>query len=49
MRVPGVREIKARFSEVLANAQDEQVLVTRHGKPIAVASGVAGMTWRTSC
>ncbi|MFZ5482498.1 MAG: type II toxin-antitoxin system Phd/YefM family antitoxin [Myxococcota bacterium] len=42
MKVVGVREVKAQLSEVLDEAQGEQVIVTRHGKPVAVLSGVAG-------
>lgn len=39
----GSREAKEGFRELLASAQTDNVVVLRHGKPIAVITGVAGM------
>jgi prevent-host-death family protein len=38
-----VRDMKDELSEVLADAQEEEVLVTKHGKPVALLIGVEGM------
>jgi prevent-host-death family protein len=37
-----LREAKTRFSELVDRCQEEQVLVTRHGRPAAVLLGVQG-------
>jgi len=39
----GAREAKDGFSDVLENAQHDEVVITKHGKPIAIIRGVAGM------
>jgi prevent-host-death family protein len=38
----GSREAKAGFSELLDSAQSDDVVILRHGKPVAVLTGVAG-------
>lgn len=42
MKVVGVDEARASLAEVLAAAQGEPVCITRHGKPLAVVTGVEG-------
>ena len=36
MKIAGVAEVKARFSEYLKASVEGPVAVTRHGKPVAV-------------
>ncbi len=38
----GSREAKAGFSELLDSAQTNDVVILRHGKPVAVLTGVEG-------
>jgi prevent-host-death family protein len=42
MKVVAVREAKASLSEYIDKAQDDRVLITRHGKPAALVIGVEG-------
>lgn len=42
MKTLAVGEVKRKFSEVLRDAQCEEVVVTKHGRPIARISGVEG-------
>ena len=42
MKVVAVREAKASLSEYIEKAQEDRVLVTRHGKPAALIIGVEG-------
>jgi len=39
----GVREAQAKLSELVSRSQKERIILTRHGKPVAVISGVEGM------
>ncbi|MBN1976110.1 MAG: type II toxin-antitoxin system Phd/YefM family antitoxin [Anaerolineae bacterium] len=41
MRQVKLSEIKDRFSEYLRLAEDEEIIVTRHGKPAGVLVGFA--------
>ena len=43
MRMVGVREAQAKLSELVSRSQKERIILTRHGKPVAVISGVEGM------
>ena len=38
-----IREAKARLSEAIDSSQDAYVLVTRHGRPVAILIGVDGV------
>jgi prevent-host-death family protein len=40
MKIASVAEVKARFSAFLAESGAGPVIVTRHGKPVAVLLGV---------
>jgi prevent-host-death family protein len=42
MRFIGVREAQARLSGLVKDCQAEGVVLTRHGKPVALLTGVAG-------
>jgi prevent-host-death family protein len=43
MRVVGVRTAKDSLSGCLKDAQGEDVLIVRHGKPLALVIGVEGL------
>ncbi|MDD8026161.1 MAG: type II toxin-antitoxin system prevent-host-death family antitoxin [Acidobacteriota bacterium] len=40
MRFVNVRELKSKTSEILRAAAGEDIIVTNHGKPVAVVSGI---------
>jgi len=42
MKLVGVREAQAQLSGLVKRSQREQVILTRHGQPIAVLTGVEG-------
>jgi prevent-host-death family protein len=42
MRFINVRELKSKTSEILRAAAGEDIIVTNHGKPVAVVSGIDG-------
>ena len=42
MKTIGVAEAKDDFSGFLEEAQSEQVVIMRHGKPFAIVTGAAG-------
>ena len=42
MRFVGVREAQVHLSGLVDEAQKERVILTRHGQPIAILTGVAG-------
>jgi len=42
MKTVGIREAKACLSECVARAQQEDVVLMRHGKPVAILHGVDG-------
>lgn len=42
MKVLPIREAKAKLSQWIEAAQEERILITRHGKPMALLSGVSG-------
>ena len=43
MRLVGVREAQSQLSGLVMASQRERIVLTRHGKPVAVLSGVEGM------
>ena len=42
MRFVNVRELKSKTSEILRAAAGEDIIVTNHGKPVAVVAGIDG-------
>lgn len=42
MRFVGVREAQVHLSGLVDQSQKERVILTRHGRPIAILTGVAG-------
>ena len=42
MKFVSVREAKAQFSECLEHAQQDAVVITKHGKPTAIIVGAEG-------
>jgi prevent-host-death family protein len=42
MKIVNLRDAKATLSSVIDEAQQERVLITRHGKPTALIIGVEG-------
>jgi prevent-host-death family protein len=42
MKIVAVREAKASLSEYIEKAQQDRVLITKHGKPAALIIGVEG-------
>jgi prevent-host-death family protein len=42
MKFVGVREAQAQLSSLVDQSQKERIVLTRHGQPIAVLTGVAG-------
>jgi prevent-host-death family protein len=42
MKIVNIREARAGLSELIVEAQGEPVCFTRHGKPVAVLTGVEG-------
>src|SRR5581483_10098683 len=39
-KIVPIREAKARLSEVLLAARDQRVVITNHGKPVAIIKGL---------
>ena len=42
MRVAPLAEVKTQLSAYIARAQQERLLITRHGRPVALVIGVEG-------
>jgi len=42
VKVVAIREAKASLSATLAEAQTEQVVITKRGRPVALVTGVEG-------
>ena len=40
MRFISIRDLKTKLEDILMKTKDEEIIVTFHGKPIAVLSGV---------
>ena len=47
MKTISVRDLQNRIRSVLETAQNDQVVITRNGDPIAVVVGVEGTDWET--
>ena len=47
MKTISVRDLQKRIWSVMETAQNDQVVITRHGQPIAVVVGVEGADWET--
>ena len=43
MKLVGVRQAQAGLSDILDRAQRERILLTRHGRPVAILMGVEEM------
>lgn len=44
MKTAAIKDVKAKLSEYCERSQSERVVITKHGKPVAVMVGVAGRT-----
>ena len=47
MKTVTVRDLQKRVKECVDSAQQDRVVITRHGKPAAVLVGVEGNDWET--
>ncbi len=47
MKLVGLRDAKQRLNALVAHAQRERVLLTRHGRPAALLIGVEGQDLET--
>lgn len=47
MKTISVRELQKDIRKTMILSQDDQVVVTRNGKPAAVLVGVEGQDWET--
>lgn len=45
MKTVTVRDLQKRVKECVDHAQEDHVVITRHGKPAAVLVGVEGEDW----
>jgi len=45
MKVINIRDLQKKLKETVEAAQQQGVVVTRHGKPAAVLLGVEGLDW----
>ena len=45
MRTISVRDLQQKISKCLQAAQKDKVVVTRHGKPVVLMTGVEGYDW----
>lgn len=45
MKTVSVRLLQKSVKECVDNAQEDRVIITRHGKPAAVLLGVEGADW----
>lgn len=43
MKVVSIREARDNISTVFSEAQDEPLLILRHGRPLVVVHGVSGL------
>ena len=44
MKMVGLREAKAMLSACIDSAQEERIVITRHGRPVALVIGLEGET-----
>lgn len=47
MKTVTVRDLQKKIKACLDQAQEDRVVITRHGKPTAVLIGVEGEDWET--
>jgi prevent-host-death family protein len=47
MKTVTVRDLQKSVKKAVDSAQDDRVVVTRHGQPAAVLVGVEGQDWET--
>lgn len=47
MKTVTVRDLQNKIKACLDRAQEDRVIITRHGKPAAVLIGVEGEDWET--
>ena len=47
MKTISVRDLQKQIRSVVETAQDDQVVITRNGQPVAVMVGVEGADWDT--
>ena len=47
MKTVAVRQLPQRIKSCLDEAQEDRVVITRHGKPAAILIGVEGKDWET--
>lgn len=47
MKTISVRDLQKQIRSVVETAQDDQVVITRNGQPVAVMVGVEGADWET--
>ena len=47
MKTISVRDLQKQIRSVVETAQDDQVVITRNGQPVAVMVGVEGVDWET--
>ncbi len=45
MQSKSVRELQQQIRETILSSQTDDVVITRHGKPMALLIGVAGLDW----
>lgn len=45
MKTINVRDFQKKVRETVQTAQEEQVVLTRHGSPVALVIGLEGMEW----
>ena len=47
MKTIAVRDLQKQIKQCVDSAQDDRVIITRHGRPAAVLVGVEGTDWET--
>ena len=47
MKTVSVRDLQKRVKECVDHAQEDRIVITRHGKPAAVLVGVEGSDWES--
>jgi prevent-host-death family protein len=47
MKTVSVRDLQKRVKKCVDDAQEDRIVITRHGKPAAVLVGVEGSDWES--
>ena len=47
MKTVAVRDVQRQIKQCVDSAQEDRVIITRHGRPAAVLVGVEGADWET--